>query len=452
MQALPDTPESLCIAAMGSKSDQKEVASTETYFLNVGLRNGVLLRTVLDQVTGDLSDTRTRYLGTRAVKLFRVQMHGSEAVLAMSSRCWLCYYYQNRFHLTPLSYEALEFASGFSSEQCPEGIVAIASNTLRILALEKLGAVFNQQSFPLEYTPRKFVIHPESGNLVVIETDHNAYTEKNKIARKQQIAEEMVEAADEEEQAQASMMAAAFLKENLPESIFGAPKAGIGQWASVIRILNPINGHTYDKISLDQNEAAFSIAYCKFAGQDAPFILVGVAKNLVLNPRECSGGTIHTYRLIEDGTKLDLMHVTPVEDVVHAMANFQGRVVVGVGKMLRIYDLGKKKLLRKCENKNLSNIIVSLSTLGNRIYVGDIQESYSFVRYKRSENQLIVFADDTIPRWVTATCVLDYDTVAGSDKFGNISIIRLPQGVSDEVDDDPTGVKSLWDRGVSIFC
>ena len=110
----------------------------------IGLQNGVLLRTVLDQVTGDLSDTRTRYIGSRPVKLFRVTMQGSEAVLAMSSRTWITYYYQNRFHLTPLSYESLEYAAGFSSEQCPEGIVAISTNTLRILALEKLGAVFNQ--------------------------------------------------------------------------------------------------------------------------------------------------------------------------------------------------------------------------------------------------------------------------------------------------------------------
>lgn len=69
---------------------------------------------------------------------------GPHQVLAMSSRSWLSYYYQNRFHLTPLSYESLEYAAGFSSEQCPEGIVAISTNTLRILALEKLGAVFNQ--------------------------------------------------------------------------------------------------------------------------------------------------------------------------------------------------------------------------------------------------------------------------------------------------------------------
>ena len=56
----------------------------------------MLLRTLLDQVTGDLSDTRTRYIGSRPVKLFRVTMQGGEAVLAMSSRTWITYYYQNR--------------------------------------------------------------------------------------------------------------------------------------------------------------------------------------------------------------------------------------------------------------------------------------------------------------------------------------------------------------------
>ena len=40
----------------------------------------MLLRTALDTVTGDLSDTRTRYIGSRPVKLFRINMQGSEAV------------------------------------------------------------------------------------------------------------------------------------------------------------------------------------------------------------------------------------------------------------------------------------------------------------------------------------------------------------------------------------
>ncbi|XP_074601621.1 splicing factor 3b subunit 3 [Brevipalpus obovatus] len=447
MQALPAPPESLSIVSMGGGAKNTKDFSNERLYLNVGLQNGVLLRTILDSVAGELSDTRTRYLGTRPVKLFRIQIQECDAVLAISSRCWLLYHHQSRFHLTPLSYEALEFASGFTSEQCPEGIVAISSNTLRILSLEKLGAVFNHQSFPLQFTPRKFSVHSDSGNLMVVETDHNAHTEAAKKERKQQMAEEMVEAAGENEQEMAAELAAAFLNEDLPESIFGAPKAGLGQWASSIRALSPITGETFQKIELEQNEAAFSIAVVQFNPQDDAHLLVGTAKDLQLSPRRASGGAIHTYKIAKDGTGLELLHVTPVEDIPYSICPFQGRVLISVGKLLRVYDLGRKKLLRKCENKHFSFCIVSVQAMGSRIYVCDVQESVYFVRYKHSDNQLVIFADDTTPRWVTASCLLDYHTVAVGDKFGNISVLRIPHGASDDVDEDPTGVKSLWDRG-----
>ena len=45
------------------------------------------------------------------------------------------------------------------------------------------------------------------------------------------------------------------------------------------------------------------------------------------------------------------------------------------------------------------------------------------MKYRRSDNQLIVFADETNPRWVTTAAVLDYDTVAVADKFGNIAVV-----------------------------
>ena len=59
----------------------------------------------------------------------------------------------------------------------------------RILALEKLGAVFNQVSTALKYTPRKFAIDTQTSSLIVIETDHNALSESAKMERKQKIAE-----------------------------------------------------------------------------------------------------------------------------------------------------------------------------------------------------------------------------------------------------------------------
>ena len=52
--------------------------------------------------------------------------------------------------------------------------------------------------------------------------------------------QEMVEAAGEEEKELAAQVAAEFLNEDLPDQQFGAPKAGSGMWASVVRILDPI--------------------------------------------------------------------------------------------------------------------------------------------------------------------------------------------------------------------
>ncbi|XP_018578281.1 splicing factor 3B subunit 3 isoform X2 [Anoplophora glabripennis] len=97
---------------------------------------------------------------------------------------------------------------------------------------------------------------------------------------------------------------------------------------------------------------------------------------------------------------------------------------------------------------HIPNAIVNIQAMGKRIFVSDVQESVFMVRYKRNENQLIIFADDTHPRWITCKTVLDYDTVATADKFGNIAILRLPPNVSDDVEEDPTGHKALWDRGL----
>ena len=83
-----------------------------TFFVPApGLANGVLLRTEVDPVTGQLSDTRQRFLGTRPPKLCSAAVRGNRAMLALSSRPWLGYSDMGRYNLVPLSYEALDHAS-----------------------------------------------------------------------------------------------------------------------------------------------------------------------------------------------------------------------------------------------------------------------------------------------------------------------------------------------------
>lgn len=76
-------------------------------------------------------------------------------------------------------------------------------------------------------------------------------------------------------------------------------------------------------------------------------------------------------RVNADCTHLDLVHKTPVDEVPTAIASFQGRILVGIGRMLRLYDMGRKKLLRKCENKVSDMNVASVSDM-NVVSVSDM--------------------------------------------------------------------------------
>ncbi|KAK7390745.1 hypothetical protein VNO78_18794 [Psophocarpus tetragonolobus] len=452
VQSVSSPPESLLFlevqASVGGEDGADHPASL---FLNAGLQNGVLFRTVVDMVTGQLSDSRSRFLGLRAPKLFPIIVRGKRAMLCLSSRPWLGYIHQGHFLLTPLSYETLEYAASFSSDQCVEGVVAVAGEALRIFTIERLGETFNETVIPLRYTPRKFVLQPRRKLLVMIESDQGALTaEEREAARK-----ECFEAAQAGENGTGS----ADQMENggededkddpLSDEHYGYPKAESDKWVSCIRVLDPRTGNTTCLLELQENEAAFSICTVNFHDKEYGTLLaVGTAKGLQFLPkRSVTAGYIHIYRFVEDGRSLELLHKTQVEGVPLALCQFQGRLLAGIGPVLRLYDLGKRRLLRKCENKLFPNTIVSIHAYRDRIYVGDVQESFHYCKYRRDENQLYIFADDCVPRWLTASYHIDFDTMAGADKFGNIYFVRLPQDVSDEIEEDPTGGRIKWEQG-----
>ncbi|OIW12784.1 hypothetical protein TanjilG_24717 [Lupinus angustifolius] len=451
VQSVSSAPESLLFlevqASVGGEDGADHPASL---FLNAGLQNGVLFRTVVDMVTGQLSDSRSRFLGLRAPKLFPIIVRGKRAMLCLSSRPWLGYIHQGHFLLTPLSYETLEYAASFSSDQCVEGVVAVAGEALRIFTIERLGETFNETVIPLRYTPRKFVLQPKRKLLVIVESDQGALTaEEREAARKECFetaqaggngtgSDPMENGGEDEDKDDA-----------LSDEHYGYPKTESDKWVSCIRVLDPRTGNTTCLLELQENEAAFSICTVNFHDKEYGTLLaVGTAKGLQFLPkRTLIAGYIHIYRFVEDGRSLELLHKTQVEGVPLALCQFQGRLLAGIGPVLRLYDLGKRRLLRKCENKLFPNTIVSIHAYRDRIYVSDMQESFHYCKYRRDENQLYIFADDCVPRWLTASYHIDFDTMAGADKFGNVYFVRLPQDVSDEIEEDPTGGRIKWEQG-----
>jgi len=130
-----------------------------------------------------------------------------------------------------------------------------------------------------------------------------------------------------------------------------------------------------------------------------------------------------------------------------ALIPFQGRLAAGVGADLRIYDLGMRQLLRKAQSVNtVPNMIVDLQTQGSRIVCADVQESVSYVAYKFQDNNLIPFVDDVQARWTTSTTMVDYETTAGGDKFGNLWLVRCPSKISEEADEEGSGAHLIHEK------
>ena len=131
IQALTSPPSALNIMTMKDRSSHGS-----TLYLHVGLYSGIYIRTIMDEVTGELSETRRRFLGPKPVKLVRVSVKGESAILALTSRPWLGYADpQNRsLTLTPLSYLPLESAWSFTSKEFT-GMIGIHAQDLRCVLI-----------------------------------------------------------------------------------------------------------------------------------------------------------------------------------------------------------------------------------------------------------------------------------------------------------------------------
>lgn len=228
----------------------------------------------------------------------------------------------------------------------------------------------------------------------------------------------------------------------LPPEDFGHPR-GNRRWASCISVVDPVSEEpsVLQRVHFENNEAAVSAAVVSFASQDnESFLVVGTGKDMVLNPRSWSEAFIYIYRFQEGGRELEFIHKTKVEEPAMALLPFQGKLLAGIGKTLRLYDLGMRQLLRKAQAEVVPQQIVSLNTQGSRIVVGDVQQGVTVVVYKAASNKLIPFVDDTVARWTTCTAMVDYESVAGGDKFGNMFIVRSPAKASEEADEESAGL------------
>jgi splicing factor 3B subunit 3 len=89
--------------------------------------------------------------------------------------------------MQPLSYDNLDYAASFNTVDFVGGIVGISGSTLRIVAPNKYGELFNETVVPLSYSPRKLVVHEESKNIIILESDNRAYSLRERNEKKAEL-------------------------------------------------------------------------------------------------------------------------------------------------------------------------------------------------------------------------------------------------------------------------
>jgi splicing factor 3B subunit 3 len=397
-------------------------------FLTVGLVNGTLVRCSLDKVTGLLSDSRARFVGLRPVRLSPIP-NKSNSVLVMSSRPWIV---DSGSGIVPLVYQqdqaqlsltVFEHAASFNSELCPDGLVAIVGGTLRIVTgLDRIGvSAFAEQTVALSYTARKLVSVPHIVSsepqtaIAIVETDKDALPDQERMSL--------------------------FGQES--QTLGRWPGCAQGRWASCVRIIDPGSLETRASIEMEErNEAATAACCVRFyqLKDKRPCLIVASAVEQELFPkRKCAKSVLKTY-LYDDQFVPKLVHATPTETegVVLAMAEFEGRLLASISAvkgvaLIRLYELGKKRLLRKSEYRNfVCGGFTNIQVFKDRIFASDTHQSVHVLKLNKVDGQLSVVCDDALQRYMSCMLLLDYNTIVGGDKFENIFVGRVPAEVREQ--------------------
>jgi splicing factor 3B subunit 3 len=487
MTSCPTRPHSVCLVSTPDASEM---------ILRIGLEDGTALRFDVDPITGQILSSGApskRLLGARPVRVIRSKLQGKACTLLLSSRPWISMGAGREGRqggvdamTAPLSYAPLDHAHPINSAAIGgEGIIATVGNTMRILSVDAASAssavnssnmskdgVFHSNSIELRYTPRQQCL-VGGRYLAIVEADilEYGYEEKKsmgfdpetagkkvkQVTTKKEDEDAMDMDMDDDEQQEKKKESERNEEDeedadnaNVRATPIRGPVPPTGtSWSSCIRIIDPITATTLSSpIELEKNEAALCCCNVHFLSRGNESLLaIGSVTNFNVGSQSFSAAHISLYRMV--GERLQLLHKTKAEAPVTAVAAFQGRLLAAVGRTLRLYEMGKKQLLRKCELRSVfPTMIKTLNCASERVFVGDLMQGMYVLKYHTASNKFVVLAKDLAPRCITSVELLDFHTVAVGDKLGNLVVLRIPKGAGSSGVDAAQASRALWDTSL----
>ncbi|KAH3674703.1 hypothetical protein WICMUC_003119 [Wickerhamomyces mucosus] len=381
-----NTLESLSLQVLTAIPSSIAITSTNNQlYCNIGLQNGVFIRSLIDSKSGEFLDTIVKYLGNLPVILSKIFLQAQSCLIALSNKTWLIHEVKGELKINPLMVDPLKFSTELLNEDIENGLVGIHNKTLKIFSIEDLSKDLNISSLELRNTAKN-ILHIEN-NLYIVESNS-------------------------------------------------------------IEVLNHEMDFV-DSINIDLDKKIVSTTFVNFQEK---------GNHLIISINEGNEYYLYTY-----DSKLKFIHKTQIPFICHALIEFESKLLVGYSNELRLYDIGIKQLLSKSISKiSIISKIVKLEYFKNkRLAVADVTESIVFCKFSQSSNEFIPFADDILSRHITSFEFIDYHSIVGGDKFGNIFVLRLDEEssrISDSnlssLETDPrylNGAKHKFQNPVNFF-
>ncbi|SCV02086.1 LANO_0F15104g1_1 [Lachancea nothofagi CBS 11611] len=417
MQVLTSPPHSL-----------KLTLSKSALLLHIGLDSGVYMRSSVDKVDGQLFDVRTKFLGSKSVKIsvlsqidFKsAQLESEEeddnddeeeideSVIEQSScavvhcdKTWLSYEIDELLYVRPLILPrnmSLEAIAEFRTNDLKSnGYCAISSRgSLIIGRVDKFTEVDNW-------------------------FQHNDMmsTDEEEVATVRQYQGRTIATDVSDKKVQYVI-----------ENDTSAKRCRICVYRSGILLSIGLE---------DDTEFIINDTTCL----DAKVVQFGSSENyLVLSTNDMKLKT-YLLKVERKDTKrtvvLEFIHDTIVDDKINSMVSFRDKLLVPLMGNIVLYAMGRKQLLKKSISitpPSITKVVCVRQWEDQRVAIGDIHESVTLFLFDKRLNQFISLADDVVKRHVTALEFLDRSTVIGGDRFGNIWVLRVPQDIEKMIDEE----------------
>ncbi|CUG48917.1 Hypothetical protein, putative [Bodo saltans] len=438
--------------------------SSNRLFLFVGLIDGRLIRAEIDPVTGKRIQTSAYQCGTTPARLSRGD--STSYCIAASSEVWRCHMLDGAFRISPIIVNQATVS--------PNSIFAAAHRKgLRFgLLLSATGRTISFSSVNLDERSaslysvstcsigtvggRKLVAHPTRPNILAVAcTEYRGYNPndvQNVYAENKELPPAVV------------------MSERSPNRL--------SKHVSCVHLFDSAQNVASPPLYLNEGDSALAMHIGSFPefGKE-PVLVLGCTSHYDhghgMQAPSWGETCLRTYRFAlpslsgPDGVlgthatampKLELVHATilthgDLPSAVHVCSQ-GGFVLVGFGPKqgLHLFGWGLKHLLWKRKLlETFSSRIVTIDTIQDTttgamltaagyppiqasnsattlILCGLQDQSVMIARHVRcgGAQALLAVAIDPFPRMVAAACFIDDRTVAVSDKFGSLVVLRIP--------------------------